>query len=941
MNIFSIKQFEQMKKMERQKSKLKSSRHFFAISISLFILISFFAFAGNTGKVAGRIIDAQSGEPLPFVNVIIEGTSLGAASSIDGNFAIIGVPPGIYSIKASAVGYNTEIIKNVNVSIDLTTKLEFKLSEASVELKKEIVVTATRPLVTKDLTSSTAIINSKEISALPVTEFQEVLQLKAGIVGGDVRGGRQGEVVYAIDGVPVTDVYDGSTVVDVNTNAIEELQFISGAFNAEYGKALSGYVNIATKEGDEKYRGSVTTYFGDNVSSHTDIFKYVNHFNTFATRDLEGNFSGPIIKDVASFYLNGRYNYNDGWLKGQRVFNPWDITVNQGSSVPIEQRYLIQKTGDGAIVPMNYHEKIYFQGKLTLKPFTSVKLNYDYLLDKDRYRDYDQSFSLNPDGDFKKFQVGSANILSITHILSGSTFYQASASYFFKQFRQFVYEDPNDPRWTNYKLLTQQPADVPSFRTGGTQNQQFRRTTGTSGFKYDFTSQVSETHLIKTGVDLSMHRLTYDNVNLLQPNNLSDPQTTMQPFVQMRIPNINDPNENIAIDSYYRMPIEFSAYLQDKIELKDLIINIGLRYDFFHPDGLLLADPSDPDIYRPRKLDNLQKTLAERRTYWYKKPSNKSQFSPRLGVAFPITDRGVIHFSYGYFFQIPNFEYLYQNQEYKFGAGTGNLGIVGNPDLKPEQTVNGEVGVQQAISDDISIDLTGYFRDIRNLTGTRADEILMFDGTESYSQYQNTDFGFVKGIVFTLTKRLSNNWTATIDYTLQSAKGDASDPAQLRNQLVSGEIPELQLIRLNSDQTHTLNVTFSYSSPEHWGFSLIGQYGSGFPYSPLESLNISTLLTNSEVKPVTYNVDLRAYKEIYFDKYRLMLFARIYNLFDIENQINVYNDSGRADFTMEEFIDRQRNLPPLVNSVQDYYINPTFYSQPRRVEMGVSIYFNQ
>lgn len=921
--------------------RTSSVKYLLASAVIFSCFITSIAFGGNTGKIAGKVIDAKSGEPLPFVNIIIEGTSFGTASSIDGNFAIIGVPPGTYSVKASSIGYVPETITKVSVSIDLTTKLDFKLSETSVELKKEIVVTATRPLVTKDLTASTAIINSKEINSLPVTEFQEVLQLKAGIVGGDVRGGRQGEVVYAIDGVPVTDVYDGSTVVNVNTNAISELQFVSGAFNAEYGKALSGYVNIATKEGDEKFQGSITSYLGDNISNHADIFKYVNRFNILNTRDLEGNFSGPIIKNFASFYINSRYNYNGGWLKGKRVYNPWDITVNQGSSVPIDQRYLIQKTGDGAIVPMNFHEKIYFQGKLTLKPFSSIKINYDYLLDKDRYKDYDQSFSLNPDGNFKKFQNGSANILSLTHILSASTFYQASASYFFKEFRQFVYSSYLDPRWTNYKLLTQQPADVPSFRTGGTQNQLFRRTTGTAGFKFDFTSQVSESHLIKTGVDLSMHRLTYDNVNLLQPNNLSDPQTTMQPFVQMRIPNINDPNENIAIDSYYRQPVEFSAYLQDKIELKDLIINIGLRYDFFHPDGQLLTDPADPDIYRPRELSNLEKTLAERRTYWYKKPSNKSQFSPRLGVAFPITDRGVIHFSYGYFFQIPNFEYLYQNQEYKFGAGTGNLGIVGNPDLKPEQTVNGEVGVQQALTDDISIDLTGYFRDISNLTGTRADEILMFDGTESYSQYQNTDFGFVKGIVFTLTKRLSDNWTATVDYTLQSAKGDASDPAQLRNQLVSGEVPELQLVRLNSDQTHTLNVTFAYSSPARWGFSIIGQYGSGFPYTPLESLNISTLLTNGEVKPATYNVDLKAYKDFLFDKFRLMLFARVYNLFDIENQINVYNDSGRADFTMEEFIDRQRNLPPLVNSVQDYYTNPTFYSQPRRIEVGATIYFNE
>ena len=124
---------------------------------------------------------------------------------------------------------------------------------------------------------------------MPVTEFQEVLQLKAGIVGGNVRGGRRGEVVYAIDGVPVTDVYDGSTVVDVSTSSIQELQFVSGAFNAEYGKALSGYVNIATKDGDNEFQGSVTSYIGDYVSNRTDIFRDIDDINPVSIRNFEGS----------------------------------------------------------------------------------------------------------------------------------------------------------------------------------------------------------------------------------------------------------------------------------------------------------------------------------------------------------------------------------------------------------------------------------------------------------------------------------------------------------------------------------------------------------------------------------------------------------------------------------------------------------------------------
>jgi outer membrane receptor protein involved in Fe transport len=595
---------------------------------------------------------------------------------------------------------------------------------------------------------------------------------------------------------------------------------------------------------------------------------------------------------------------------------------------------------------MNWNEKFYGQGKLTYRPFSDIKINYNFIYDNVEYRDFDQSFSYNPDGDFKRFREGHTNILGLTHTLSPSTFYQANFSYFFKQYKQYVYEDPNDPRWTHDKLLGQQPTEVPSFRTGGTQNQQFKRITNSYGFKLDFTSQVDKINMLKFGVEVNQHHLGFDNIYLQQPLSAEDPSITLNPYVTRFIPDINDPNENLSIDIYERKPFEFSAYLQDKLELNEIIINIGVRADYFDSDGQILSDPSDPDIYRPRKEENVAKSIEERRVSnangdpWYKDAESEIKLSPRLGVAFPITDRGVIHFSYGHFFQIPNFDLLYTNPEFKFGSGTGNLGIAGNSNLKAQQTISGEVGVQQAFTDDVTFDLTAFFRDIRNLAGTRADEIRLPGGSSSYSQYVNSDFGFVQGIVLTVTKRLSDNWSATIDYTFQSAKGNASDPAATRNQIAGGEQPEIKLIKLDWDQTHTLNATFSYASQDNWGFSFIGQYGSGFPYTPTSSLNLSTLLTNSELKPRSVNFDMRAYKDFVFGDYRLSLFARVYNLFDIRNEVNVYNDSGTADFTIDEFLRRNDDNPDeLVNTLDEYYRNPTFYSEPRRVEVGATIFF--
>lgn len=908
---------------------------------SAFTLLAFGppAFCGSAGKITGHVLNAGTKEPMPYVNVMIEGSSMGAATDINGYYMIQDVPPGSYNLRASAVGFKTTVVEGVNVSIDLTTTIDIKMGESNITVGEQVVV-ARRPPITKDLTASTAIIDASKISKLPVTEFQQVLNLQAGVVGGSVRGGRAGEVAYAIDGVPVTDVYDGSTVIDVNPSTIQELQFVSGAFNAEYGRALSGYVNIATKDGGDKFRGSLTSYLGGYLSSHANIFPFINRVNALNTKDLEGSLSGPILKDKLTFFTDARYNYAGGWLYGQRIFNPWDITVDNGSIQPLETRYTIQHTGDSAVVPMNWNQSMYWLGKVTYKPIPDVKLSYSYILDRAGFQTYDHSFSFDPGGNYNRFNNANTNSLSLTHTLSSTTFYQLSLSYFFKEYKYYVYSNVNDPRYTNVLLLTQQPQEVPSFRTGGTQNEHFRRTTGSYNLKADLTSQVTPHHQVKVGVDLTRYTLTLDDFYLLQPSGLVSPSTSMQPFVQMRVPDPNNPDENLSINQYVHNPTELSAYAEDKVEFKSIIINVGVRFDYFSPDGVVLNDRSDPDIYRPLEPQHIADPLSKRLTYWYRKATSKYQISPRLGVSFPITDRGAIHFSFGHFFQVPNFDYLYQNPGYKFGPGTGNLGIAGNPDLKPEQTISGEVGIQQALSDDIKFDLTGYFRDIRNLTGTRADEIILYGGSGRYSQFVNSDFGFVKGITLTLTKRLSDNWAATLDYTLQTAKGDASDPAAIRNELANGTQPEVQLIPLDWDQRHTVNATFTYLSPSAWGFSVVAKYGNGFPYTPMQSLDISDLLTNSQLKPSSFDIDLRANKDFTCRNYRISLFARVYNVLDALNQLNVYNDSGTADFTESQYNLDQEHLPAVVNTVDQYFTNPSYYCEPRKIEIGFSVFIN-
>ncbi|MCZ6701800.1 MAG: TonB-dependent receptor, partial [Ignavibacteria bacterium] len=209
-----------------------------------------FTFAGTTGKITGKAIDKKTGELLPFVNITIGGTNLGAATDIDGNYVILNIPPGKYNIKAQYIGYQSVLVENVSVSIDLTTTIDFELSESAVELE-EVVVQGVQGLLKKDITSSQSSVTSDQIESLPVSELDDIIQLQAGVTrdadgGFHIRGGRTTEIAYWVNGISITDAYDNSRGIQIDNNSIQELQVISGTFNAEYGNAMSGIVNTVT-----------------------------------------------------------------------------------------------------------------------------------------------------------------------------------------------------------------------------------------------------------------------------------------------------------------------------------------------------------------------------------------------------------------------------------------------------------------------------------------------------------------------------------------------------------------------------------------------------------------------------------------------------------------------------------------------------------------------
>lgn len=698
-------------------------------------------------------------------------------------------------------------------------------------------------------------------------------------------------------------------------------------------------------------------------------------------RNIEGNLSGPLITDKLTFFANGRYIYFNGWDKGIRRFNPWNIPAldanGQLTSVYPEGK------GDSSVVPMNWSERYYAQGKLTWHLSSTMKFFINYIHDYtkakglDPYGNYYRDYYYNPDGVGNQYNLSNTWIFQFNHSLSASTFYTIGGSLFKKEYQYYLYNlnykdtvlvdtiwngqnpivridhiqnevvDPYGPHYVDPNLSI-----VPAytFKTGGTDNNKDHRSTETKLIKIDLTSQVDEMNMVKLGVEFRAHAITNEHIELRPAASQTG---ILWPYIRTEILDITSPYHNY----YEHHPKEFSAYVQDKMEYKNVIVNIGVRLDYFDPDGKVLndahpdtSDPlhymytiNDPSIDAPVRSEHFDVsqggtlTLQDREQFWYKPATVKYAISPRLGVSFPVTDRGIVHFSYGHFFQIPRFERLYENPRFKINQlSSGIIGTMGNADLKPEQTVLAELGVQQQLTEDIAFDATAYMRDIRGLTQTAIFDV---SGGGQYAQYANTDFGVVKGLVLTVDKRFSEGFTVRVDYTYQVAKGTASDPQQAKNAIVGGALPDIEMVPLNWDQRHTLNASLNYSA-HSWGVSSILQYGSGTPYTPaLQNPSTgTTMVTNSQTKPSTFDCDLRAYFEISFKRAKLVCFARIFNLFDTRNQKDVYPSTGRADYDWINEM-QARSVKLYVNSVDQWFRDATKYSEPRRIEFGTNLEF--
>ncbi len=257
----------------------------------IFLLLTSFIVCQNgldaqvKSAIVGRVRDAKTGEGLPSVNVTIKGTYYGAATDPDGNFKIQSVGVGSYTLQFSLIGYTTVQRTDVRVEAGTETTVNQDLTETTLTIGQEVLVIGKRPLFNLEETASRRAVSSDDIKSSAVTDVRQVVTQQVGVVETDnevhIRGGRANENAYLLDGISIQDPLAGTGFgLQISADAVEEVEVLTGGFNAEYGQATSGVVNVTLKEGAQKYSGSLSIKkdkFGlpDRISQeyNTDVYE--------------------------------------------------------------------------------------------------------------------------------------------------------------------------------------------------------------------------------------------------------------------------------------------------------------------------------------------------------------------------------------------------------------------------------------------------------------------------------------------------------------------------------------------------------------------------------------------------------------------------------------------------------------------------------------------
>ncbi len=856
-------------------------------------------FAGTTGKIAGRIVDS-SNKPVAWAEVRIVGSKFGATTTEAGDYTILNVPPGTVDVTIRHLSFRVVTVQGVLVSADQTARVDATLEEIAVELE-EVVVTAKRPPVDLDLTSSQATITREEIDELPVQELDDVVNLQAGVVEGHFRGGRLGEVQYQVDGVSVNNAYDNMSTLNVDRSLIQEVQVISGTFDAEYGQAMSGVVNAVLREGTETFQWSAEAYVGGYAfSSEERLTEDV--FDPAAIQSYQGAISGPIPSPIpdTSYLLSTRYFHFDDYVAAENRFVPTDESDFQNN--------VFAGTGDGSEEPLGYNREWSGAAKITNTSIPGSKISYQVLFNASEGRRNNYAFRLNPDGASIQDYEAICHGFDWTKTFTGTSYMELNLRQIYSEYEDMVYADFFDPRYE----AAGPPDGDDEYENGayvqGVEFTRFMQTTNAFLMKGAYVNQLNHQHLIKTGGEMSLPVVQFGTPGFLVYTSEGGVNTLNHYY--------NQPPDYPAIQDDY--PILGAAYVQDQMEWPDLTLRAGMRFDYFDARSTVPSDLSNP----ANAIDGAPMSVPVETTA-------KFSLSPRLGVSYPIEDWAALHFAYGHFQQFPPIGQIFANSDYavlaNLQSGGVDYGVLGNPDVEPERTVQYEFGYKHVLNPDLGLDVTTFYKDIRDLLGV--EFISTYNGAE-YARLTNVDFGDILGVTVALDHRSLGPLSVGMDYTWQQALGNASDPRETATRASAGEDPRPRIIPFNWDQRHTFNMTATLGRLSDFNASAILRVASGQPYTPLlESGFGAGLESNSGRKPAGVVLDIRGEK---FLGRRwgadMGLFMRAFNVFD----------------------QRSFNGPVFASTGSPYYsrfpeadevalADPTRFSAPRRIELGLRL----
>lgn len=911
--------------------------------ISVFIILLFsaslFGQEKKTGRLAGAVYEKSSGKPMAGVNLSLKGTYMGASTDIDGYYLIEHISPGVYDIEVSMIGYKIQLRTGIKIAPGETKNLDFQLEESVLAYGQEIVVVGQKPLLEVDKTASEMTFSSNDIKSKIVENVQDLLTQQPGIVKSDnkihIRGGRADEGMYIVDGVSIKDPLSGyGNTLYINADAIKELKVITGGFNAEYGQAMSGIIDVVTKEGGDKYTGSfkVKTDYGG-----------LGFFEDYNNQILEFNFGGPEyllnrllpamglkIPGSFSFFISGYGNVSDSYLPQARKLYPSRSAL---------QPFAMREEND-------WH----MMGKLSWRISGSKKISFSY----------DRSLNINQ-GFFKSFVFSSSNFpynysrhldhyptftsesiltnISWRHTLSPKMFYTITLGRFFNSTRSAV----QNKHWSDYVKhqdldpINYLPADSlgnliirlgDGFEDYGDYGQWYDYYSDRYSFKSDLTNQLNDKHQLKGGFNLS--------------------------YTELQVVDINDPwfesasGYGRSYDIYRVYPNSGALYMQDQIKYEGMIVNLGLRYDYWFPGKYVQDAINNPETVI---ISDAAREKFKKETFKIFGMRGKGHLSPRIGISHPVSDRDVLYFNYGHFSQQPKGQYIYAKLQ---STSAATYQLFGNPNLNPTTTVAYELGIKHKFNENLMMELKAYYKDMFDYpTSERIEMENPRLGNISYLMYINMDYARSKGIELRIKQRYAKYFSGALNFTYAVSKGKSSNPSD--NLLVqAGVIQEKPLkenylswdkpIRLTFDfniqvEENEAPRVFGFQLPDKWAISTHWELESGKRYTPL--IDIEKEIRDdanpySKMAPYYHQLDVRFSKQFKLMGFYISALIEVENLFDakIPRIINPY--TGR-EYRPGDILTKRytRAFNPDPNPIY----NPSKYRWPRIVRYGLSFRF--